>query len=46
MSSSVRGGRSSERPLGSPILAVTSPTMKTTWWPMRWKRLSKRIGTA
>ncbi len=46
MSSSVRGGRSEERPDGSPILAVTSPMMKTTWWPIRWNRLAMMIGTA
>ena len=46
MSSSVSGGRSAVRPDGSPILAVMSPTMKTTWWPIRWNRLAMIIGTA
>src|ERR1700728_4849277 len=46
MSSSVSGGRSAVRPEGSPILAVMSPTMKTTWCPIRWNRLAMIIGTA
>ena len=45
MSASVSGGRSEERPDGSPIFAVTSPMMKTTWWPIRWNRLAMMIGT-
>ena len=38
------GGRSAERPDGSPIRPVPPPTTATGWPPKRWSRTSPKIG--
>ena len=40
-----RGGRVTERPEGSPIVAVKSPMSKTAWWPSSWNWRNFSIAT-